>query len=69
MTTQCGLIGARVQYESGGQLYQGIILDKVRVLMRGDDIGEGYDLYLVQIADGKVFKISPAQVKGILTTK
>jgi hypothetical protein len=35
MTTQqqFGLIGVRVQYESGGQLYQGIILDKVRVLM------------------------------------
>jgi hypothetical protein len=34
--------------------------------MRGDDIGEGYDLYLVQIADGKIFKISPAQVKAVL---
>lgn len=62
---QNGIIGARVQYESGGQLYQGVVLDKVRVRPHNEN-GEAYDLYIIDVG-GKLFKISPVMIRRVIT--
>ena len=61
------IIGQLVEYESAGQLYTGRIIDKF-TLMDTDEIGHRntFDLYLICMANGKTYKISPVAIKRVL---
>ena len=67
MNNTNNMIGSQVEYESGGQKYTGMILDRVRVLGKYEDAGQYFDLYLVKCDGGRIFKISPTQVKQVLS--
>lgn len=61
------MIGKKIEYETGGRTYQARIVDKITIL-RTDREGQesAFDLYLVALPDGQVYKISPVTVKKIL---
>jgi hypothetical protein len=61
------IIGCRVEYDAGGRTYIGRIIDKVRILGRDQDEGQAFDLYIVKLDSGRVYKVSPAAVKQILS--
>ena len=60
------LIGRIVEYESAGRVYSGRIIDKVRIMGRGEDEGLAFDLYLISMPNGRIYKISPASIKQII---
>ena len=60
------MIGQMVEYEAGGRLYRGRILDKVRIIGKREDAGQAFDLYVIE-CDHRIFKISPAQIKQLIT--
>lgn len=67
MTDQNTIIGRLVEYEAAGIMHTGRIIDKVRILGRGHDEGKEFDLYLIQVEGGRIWKVSPAAVKRILS--
>lgn len=60
------IIGMRVEYEAGGRTYTGRIIDKARILGRDQDEGQAFDLYIIEV-DGRIYKVSPAAIKKIIT--
>ena len=61
------LIGQMVEYEAGGRLYIGRVVDKFSILSKQDNGQElAFDLYLISMPNGKTYKISPVAIKKIL---
>lgn len=61
------VIGCKIEYEAvGGQLFTAVVVDKFTAFSNRDGRETKQDYYLVQTEGGRVFKISPMQVKKIL---
>lgn len=60
------LIGKKVIYQAQGRTFQGTVVDKSRVLGKGEDEGSSFDLVLVAMPGGRIYKISPAAIKQII---
>ncbi len=60
------IIGKQVEYISNGQTYQGKVLDCVRILGRGQDEGKAFDLYMIKVYGGRIYKVSPAAITKII---
>ena len=60
------LIGQTVEYQgSDGNTYRGRVLDKVRITNSRDH--EFFELYLIAMPNGRVYRVSPMAIKQILT--
>lgn len=59
------IIGKKIEYEAGGQVHTGKILDRFRTtaIRQGDQVQ--LDLYLIE-SEGVTYKISPMQIKRVL---
>ncbi len=60
------VIGSKIEYTAGGELVTGLVVDKFTALSQREGRETKQDYYLVQAEGGRVFKISPMQVKRIL---
>lgn len=57
-----------VEYEAGGRIYTGRVMDKFSILSKQENGQElSFDLYLISMPDGKIYKISPVAIKRILS--
>lgn len=64
MKEKSQMIGARVEYQIGGRTYQGTIKDRVTISHK--DTGQPFDLYIIAMDDGRIYRISPTAVKQII---